>query len=502
MIRNIRERVSVLCVAAALVLLPAAGRGSSELPPDGQGEVKIEITAPSTDELLIAPGRHLKVSGSLTGDVPDDARIRVALLDASGNEVRYAAADRKGTERIIPFICGGNITVFAPGTDFSEVAYTAPEMAVADAEDPQASAHDATVKCVYTDQTFYALIVSATDPAHGLAEEDGYGLVDHEGRPYNALPEGKYRIQVDLTSADGRALGSASEKIGIGYKDGTVIHEVTTETAIEKGGLELLTAWADDKNLKILEDLLPGMFGPYYQMTTLQMSIACETAEYLPGTIHMLVYGNTATSASNGLEVARYLQLEHNVENPDIARYYAFSLGEPSFSGKRAEIVEFGEQESMRICRIDHVRNGARDGIFLTNESQVLGSDTDPSDGWTAGNGAFAVAGVMKPYQLRDDELSADGDIYSFFRFLNGAETLVYTFTPSDGSNAFTVRKTVGVSRIDKPGEKAEPACYEFYSVFPAGMLKAGTAYDVTIQAYDRKNASIEGMACRFTLAD
>lgn len=120
------------------------------------------------------------------------------LLDAEGQEVRCAATDQKGTDRLIPFVVGGDITVFAKDTDFSEVAYSAPEMAVADTQDPEASAHDATVKCVYTDTDFYALIVSATDTEHGLAEADGYELVDHEGNPYDALSEGKYTIYMKV----------------------------------------------------------------------------------------------------------------------------------------------------------------------------------------------------------------------------------------------------------------------------------------------------------------
>ena len=85
--------------------------------------------------------------------------------------------------------------------------------------------------------------MSATDPEHGLVEWDGYKLADHEGRPYDALPEGKYQIRVTLSSADGKELASASEEIEIGRKDGTIIHEITTGTAIKKGGMDLLTAW-------------------------------------------------------------------------------------------------------------------------------------------------------------------------------------------------------------------------------------------------------------------
>lgn len=499
---SIKTSIVIYFTLILVLLLTACSKeGTSETAVSVEQEtVKIKIKTPSDVESTIAPGRHFKVSGALSGEIPDDAILRVTLLDAAGNEMRYAAADQKGTDRVIPSIIGGDITVFNKDTDFSEVAYTAPELVVADNNNPYESAHDATVKCVYTDNTFYALIVSATDPEHGLAETDGFELVDHEGRPYDALSEGKYQIWVTLSSSDGKELASTSREIEIGRKDGTIIHEITSKTAIEKGGKDLLIAWVSDENLTILDDLLPGFWGTFYQMSFMPMSVSCETAEYLPGKIHMLVYGNRASSTSNALEVAKYLQLEHNVENPDIVKYYLFDLGEPAFAGEQAKIIAFDDNENIRICRIDRVKENTPDGVFLTTEEQVLDSDTDPSDGWEATENAFAIAGVMKPYQLQDDEIVPDDDIYSYYRLLNGADSLVYTFTPADGSDPFSITKAVGVTRIDEPDGKSTPAIYEFYNVFPENMLLAGKSYDVTIQAFDKKGAEIKGAVGTFTL--
>ena len=499
---SIKTSIVIYFTLILMLLLTACSKGgTSETAVSVEQEtVKIKIKTPSDVESTIAPGRHFKVSGALSGEIPDDAILRVTLLDAAGNETRYAASDQKGTDRVIPSIIGGGITVFNKDTDFSEVAYTAPELVVTDNNNPYESAHDATVKCVYTDNDFYALIVSATDPEHGLAETDGLELVDHEGRPYDALSEGKYQIWVTLSSPDGKELASTSREIEIGRKEGTIIHEITSKTAIEKGGKDLLIAWVSDENLTILDDLLPGFWGTFYQMSFMPMSVSCETAEYLPGKIHMLVYGNRASSTSNALEVAKYLQLEHNVENPDIVKYYLFDLGEPAFAGEQAKIIAFDDNENIRICRIDRVKENTPDGVFLTTEEQVLDSDTDPSDGWEATENAFAIAGVMKPYQLQDDEIVPDDDIYSYYRLLNGADSLVYTFTPADGSDPFSITKAVGVTRIDEPDGKSTPAIYEFYNVFPENMLLAGKSYDVTIQAFDKKGAEIKGAVGTFTL--
>ena len=132
---NSLKKGFLLCFTMVLVLLLVAcsnGFLSEQSVSVEQEKVIIEIKAPSDGELTIAPGRHFKVSGSLSGDIPDDTILRVTLLDADGKEVRYAATDRKGTDCVIPSVIGGDITVFDENTDFSEVAYTAPELAVAD----------------------------------------------------------------------------------------------------------------------------------------------------------------------------------------------------------------------------------------------------------------------------------------------------------------------------------------------------------------------------------
>ena len=112
----------------------------------------------------------------------------------------------------------------------------------------------------------------------------------------------------------------------------------------------------------------------------------------------------------------------------------------------------------------------------------------------------------MNMSEVQDDELVPDQEIYSYYKYQNGADTLIYTFTPAersdDGSKPFSIRKPVGIKRIDTPDQEAETeaAVYEFYNVFPADTLKTGTSYKVTVQAYDRKDVAIEGAACDFTL--
>ena len=58
----------------------------------------------------------------------------------------------------------------------------------------------------------------------------------------------------------------------------------------------------------------------------------------------------------------------------------------------------------------------------------------------------------------------------------------------------------MGTSRIDRIGDEQSPALYEFYNVFPAGTLKVGGTYFVSVQAYDRNGAEIDGLTLDFML--
>ena len=88
---NALKKGFLLCFTMVLVLLLVAcnnGFLSEQSVSVEQEKVIIEIKAPSDGELTIAPGRPFKVSGSLSGEIPDDAILRVTLLDAAGKAER------------------------------------------------------------------------------------------------------------------------------------------------------------------------------------------------------------------------------------------------------------------------------------------------------------------------------------------------------------------------------------------------------------------------------
>ena len=463
--------------------------------------VRITINAPSDVENVIAPRRHFKVSGELEGAIPDDAVMRVSVIDKTGNEVRFVYADEKGTDSLSRETYKGAFHVFSD-VPFEDIAYTAPEFVVDDVRFPEASFHDATIKCVYTDETFYALITSATDTAHGLYEDDHFHLTDQNGSPYDALPEGDYLVRVTLNTADGKLIGEAEKNFVIGKTNGTIIHEITDPTVISKGGKDILFDWAVENNFTVLTDLLPGFFGELYAMSALPMSVECETAEYIEGPIKVLLYNNTEDSASCFLEIAKYLMLKHNTQNPDIAEYYVFDIGEPMIGDVKANIISL-EDEKIHITRVDTVSKEAEDGIWIETEEQLIDSDMDSSDGWSVkAGGRFAVAGVVQPFQLEDGEITENPDIYGYYDYANGPAELIYTFTSKEvPQSVVTCVEKMGVNRrADRNAAQDADSVYEFYNVFDTDLLGNGTDYTVNVRLLDRKGTEIAGWRTGFDI--
>ncbi len=100
--QNAMKVALILSLAMALALFLGACSGDQETGDQQTSDrqaAQIEIKAPSSGETTIAPGRHFKVSGSLSGEIPDDAVLKVTLLDEAGQEVRYAATDQIPDDR-------------------------------------------------------------------------------------------------------------------------------------------------------------------------------------------------------------------------------------------------------------------------------------------------------------------------------------------------------------------------------------------------------------------
>ncbi len=448
--------------------------------------VAIEITAPSEMGDSIAYGRHFKVAGSFDGEIPQDAEVTVKLNDEDGNTVRYASSSQKGIENVSLDWYEGPVYWLSGDTEFEDIAYTAPELIAL--KDDESSASDATVKCVYTDETFYALITSATDVQNGLAEDDAFNFTDHEGKAYTALEKGRYTVVAEIKASDGKLLGTASKEIEIGSSEGAVILRGGNNEA-----RKMMEEYALEKNYTVLGDLLPGMYGPYYQLTTMAMSYSAEKAEYLSGKIAVMLYNITETSTSYGCELASFVQKEGTTDNPDAVEYYAIDIGEPAVDKSEGKIIQIPAKEKIHLYRVDSVEDGAEDGIYDLSEKYLIETDTDTDDGCVMNADTdFAITGVTIPYQLKDNEL-VPAEMYGFYEYLNGVDCLEYTFR--SGKDLFSVQKKVGLSRVtETDADTSNPSVYEFYHVFDSEKFIEGREYAVEIKGFDRDGKAIPDM--------
>lgn len=465
-------RRKIISVIVLITLLAMVGCSNTQQIDSG---ITLDITSPCDEFTTIAGGRDFKVMGRIEGVVPEDALVKVSLIDEDGTEIRYAQGDKNSINSVSLDWYEGPIVQFADVYEMSEIAYTAPELV--DLEDK--SPHDATTKCVWTDDSFAALITSATDKKHGLYCDDFFNLVDENGDAYDAFPEGKYTIRATVVDRDDQTLAEAEKKINIGGSKSTLIL---------RGGnndmRRLMEKWAVDHEGMVLGDLLPGMYGPYYQLSTLAMSYAAEASEYMSVPITTMLYNITETSTSYGMELAAFAQKPHRTDNPNEVQYYCADIGEFDIVGTKCKLVKMPENK-MRICRIDSISEAAKDGIFIKDGRQIVDTDLSGDDGWSVtGKNKIAIMGVTSPYQLDDSELVPNEKKYGFYNYTNGIDTLSFTFE-SEGES-FTETRKMGMYRLDKPEDEGSKCVYEFYSIFDGNLFKPGKAYKVTITAYDR----------------
>jgi len=98
----------ILSLAMALALFLGACSGDQETGDQQTSDrqaAQIEIKAPSSGETTIAPGRHFKVSGSLSGGESEPALCEFynvfpenTLMKGNSYEVAIQAFDQKGAE--------------------------------------------------------------------------------------------------------------------------------------------------------------------------------------------------------------------------------------------------------------------------------------------------------------------------------------------------------------------------------------------------------------------
>lgn len=423
----------------------------------------ITIDNPSGKYPLIDDRRDFDVAGRLCGPIKEDMVLFVGLYKDK-ELVRHVSQNRMNDERL--WLDHPDLTSYAEELDPGKrrlLQFGFPELQVKDTDHPEESFHDATIKCFYDGRSYKALIVSASDVRHGRLLGSGVDLRDENGKPYSALEEGDYTIVVKLSDKE-RELAHAKKRIRIGKRKKAAIVRFNPLEHRRR-----MKEWCQKEDFAIVEDTLPGYLEPYlgtwyYHMGLLPWYRSNDVTIYEGAEVHMFVYLCDPTSTSYETELA-YLQKKGNVGDPKKFIAYAYDIGEALLGkGKpyerRGRIRRFEEDEDLRICRIDLLRGEGEENVFDLSEADIEDIFYDWKDIAVKAGSAIAVNGVVRPWQLREEDVILRGD--NTYEICH--EVSVIRYEIDNGEERKTQDRKLLLERIDE--RQIGKSVYEFRNVF------------------------------------
>ncbi len=426
-------------------------------------DFSIIIDNPSGEYPLIDDRRDFDVQGRLSGPISAGMSLSVGLY-REGKLVRHVAQNRMNDEKL--WLDHPDLVSYDEKLDPGKrklLQFGFPELQVKDASDPEASFHDATIKCFFDAKSFKALIVSASDVAHGRILESGVDLRDESGKAYSALEEGEYMIAIRL-SKDGKELAHAEKRIRIAKRKKAAIVRFNPPEHRKR-----MKQWCRQEDFDIVEDTLPGYLEPYlgtwyYHMGLLPWYRSNDIAVYENAAVHMFVYLCDPTSTSYETELA-YLQKKGRVNDAEKFIAYSYDIGEAILGkGKsyerRGKICRFEEEEDLRICRIDLLKGSSEENVFNLNEEDIGDIFYDWKRITVKAGSTIAVNGVVRPWQLRQDDVILRKDNTYEMKH----EVSIIHYEIDDGRSINTEDRRLLLSRIDE--KPIGSSVYEFRNIF------------------------------------
>lgn len=449
----------------------------------------LRFDVPSGEMPTVAYGSHFSVVGKICHQsaLPEDAILTVKLIDGEGRMLRFARQDRKNNPNI--YACHPDLTCYEESLDPGREKmkrFGFPELMVRDLNAPEASMRDATIKCWYSDDTFKALIVSATDQAHGLICDDGVCFADENGNPYTVLPRGRYTLVAELADDGGTLLARATKELMIGDREDQLICRFNP-IAHRKN----MTAWSEQTGFFIMNDPLPGYLDPYlghwdYHMGLLPLYRACDLAMFEEPKIRMFVYLIDPTSTSYETELA-FLQSKGYVASPERFEAYHYDIGEAELGERKGEIRPFEEDSFLHVYRVDTVNEKAQENIFVLNGEGVITSVFDTDVVKVCSGEKIAITGVVRPWQLDPEAFVLRAD--NTYEIRDTVEKMIYVF--DDGERRQRVVRNLLMERIND-GKSIGQSVYEFYNLFRIDPVWKGKRVTVEITAADHRGENLQ----------
>ncbi len=465
-----------------------------------QPNYRITITAPSDPNGPVSPGGSFLIAGTIDGNIslPEGVSLRVSVLNDQGDEVRFAEAKRKDWN-VIDRFCDA-FFYYDDDIDPKRLSINAREfpcLVVDDADAPEKSLRNANIKCWVSDSEFNSFIPYATDQAHGLLLDDGIGYTDAQGNFYDALPNGEYTAEVILKDSEGHELASARKLFAIAPPKDSILCRYHPDEQYHR-----MMKLAAEKNWSMGIDHLPGLRrDPRGRYDSLKAMFICsDLTKYSTAHVHMVEYLAGPETFSMLIEIP-YIEKYRNVDDPEVFSVYIYDIGEPSIevNGQTiaGKIIPVDNTDKLHLCRAD--LTSGTEGFIDFAAAGILSTDTDFSDGVTlrsSGDYRLAIAGLVTPYQLEDDEIVFDY-LNDNTGLLNRIENIIYIVW--DGLNTKHYTKPVTLTRKFKDGSVYD-SVMEFYHVFSRDEINPDGEYSVALYAIDKNGKKVDGTFDSFVI--
>lgn len=419
--------------------------------------ISLQITTQENDIGFVENKRSFAVEGDIIADgsIPDNASLRVELYDKDNKIVRYVHSNIKNQSL---YLNHPELLAYKEELDRNRVKlnkFGFPLLVVNDINNPNESFNNGSIKCWFSDTKFKAIIINASNKANGALFDDGFNFVDENGKSYELLKIGFYKIVVTLSIND-NIICTTYKNIEIGKRSKQLIcrfNPVNHKLRIK--------SWCEENGISIINDLMPGYLDPYlgnwyYHMGFLKMYRANDLCLFEDTDVVLFDYLIDETSTSYASELA-YLQSENKMNR--VSTYY-YDIGEASINEKSGNILKFSDEEYGKIYRIDILNNKDCENVYYLNLKNVKENITDLKNITIKANEYIAIAGVIKPIQLNPNDFILNDD--NTYKILDYPDIIKYTFNIN--GNKKTYLRKANMERIEN--SSIGKSVYEFYNVF------------------------------------
>lgn len=447
----------------------------------------LSIDIPSGKSPLVEYRRDFDVQGKICGDLKEDMILKICLYDEAGKLLRHVCSKQMNDENL--YLDHPDLITYHEELDPGKIKlkqFGFPELLVKDLSDPEASLHDATIKCFCNSDSYKGVIVSASDTAHGRILESGLSLCDENGEAYDCLEMGTYLLEVSLSDREGNLLTKTEKKIVIGKREEAVIVRFNPPEHRKR-----MNKWCEQMGFTIINDTLPGYLEPYlgrwyYHMGLLKYYRSNDIAIYADALVHMFVYLCDPSSTSYETELA-YLASRNRIGDRGWLRTYRYDIGEAAIGKGRSferqgRIVPF--EDALSICRIDLVDEEAKENIFDLSESRLLDSAYDLSDVKVKAGSRIAFHCIARPRQFDVSDCVLKDD--NTYRIDNEIDKIVYRIDDREEE------RNLMMERIHEEGSIGF-SVYEAYNIFELKNEDQGKTLQFTLTLKDRRGNLLEG---------